>query len=232
MGPSSNNHTRNSRRANAKIKEVHSLRQGAGSGKLKKKIRDVQRTLRKPGLAANKRLEAERALKGLEQELAGVQNAAKARENGQKYHMVRFFERKKAVRRLRRAVKDIIADSPETETGLEEMRKREVDLYYTVMFPMDQKYLALYPSEKEGDIDEVREKNEVWVSIREKVLKGELASGLNSKKTDSKAISEVERIRKQGLSHQNPAKDTSTNDNGDDADANEFNDDQQDEFFE
>lgn len=74
-----------------RIREVQALKQGAGSGKLKKKIRDVERTLRKPGLAATKKIEAERALVALKEELEGVRKGQAMKDNAQKYHMVRFF---------------------------------------------------------------------------------------------------------------------------------------------
>ena len=74
-----------------KIREVQALKQGTGSSKLKKKIRDVERTLRKPGLAATKKIESERALVALKDELEQVRKGQQAKENAQKYHMVRFF---------------------------------------------------------------------------------------------------------------------------------------------
>lgn len=78
------------RRKNA-IREVHALSKGAGSSKLTKKIRDVERTLRKPGLAATKKLEAERALVALKAELEDVRKEQAKKELASKYHMVRFF---------------------------------------------------------------------------------------------------------------------------------------------
>lgn len=74
-----------------RIREVQALKQGTGSSKLTKKIRDVERTLRKPGLAATKKIEAERALAALKEELEEVRKGQAAKENAQKYHMVRFF---------------------------------------------------------------------------------------------------------------------------------------------
>lgn len=81
----------NSRSRKNKIREVQALKQGTGSSKLTKKIRDVERTLRKPGLAATKKVESERALTALKEELEEVRRGQHIRENAQKYHMVRFF---------------------------------------------------------------------------------------------------------------------------------------------
>lgn len=85
-----NQQNRPRRRKNA-IREVQALNKGTGSSRLTKKIRDVERTLRKPGLAATKKLEAERALVALKAELEEVRKAQAKKDLASKYHMVRFF---------------------------------------------------------------------------------------------------------------------------------------------
>lgn len=216
-----------------KIKEVHALKQGVGSGKLKKKIRDVERTLRKPGLAATKKLEAERALAALKEELEDVQRGQKAKENAQRYHMVRFFERKKAMRKLKQAVKAVLGkkslskangndsdDSDKEEEVVQDeetlranLEKAEIDLYYSVLFPLEKKYISLYPSSDANDAETIKARQEFWDQIKVRVKSGNLPTGINSNKTNSRAVAEVDRIRKEGLLYKNLGKSSGPNSN-------------------
>ncbi|CDO51705.1 hypothetical protein DV451_004384 [Geotrichum candidum] len=218
------------RNAHNKIKEVHALKQGVGSSKLKKKIRDVERTLRKPGLAATKKLESERALAALREELEDVQRGQKAKENAQRYHMVRFFERKKAARKLKQAVKAILGDKNaakandsddsdkeeeeapvlDEETLRANLEKAEIDLYYTVLFPLERKYISLYPSSDANDAETLKARKEFWEEIKVRVKSGELPTGINSNKTNSRAVAETDRIRKEGVLYKNLGKNSGT----------------------
>jgi hypothetical protein len=212
------------RNAHNNIKEVHALKQGVGSSKLKKKIRDVERTLRKPGLAATKKLEAERALAALREELEDVQRGQKAKENAQRYHMVRFFERKKAARKLKQAVKAMLgeknsvkanesdeSDKEEVSVRDEEtlranLEKAEIDLYYTVLFPLERKYISLYPSSDANDAETLKARKEFLDEIKVRVKSHELPTGINSNKTNSRAVAEADRIRKEGVLYKNLGK--------------------------
>lgn len=84
--------TKKSHRANRNNHiEVSKAINTGSSAKLKKKIRDIERLLSKNDkLPADKKIEYERALKGLKVELQNSQNVLKAKNNATKYHMVRF----------------------------------------------------------------------------------------------------------------------------------------------
>lgn len=151
------------RRRNGSSMEVASVL-GAGSAKVKKKIRDIERLLRRPLVPAHIRIENERALKALKVDLQNTQLRLQAKENGKKYHMVRFFERKKAVRRLKQAQRDYdeVAKT-EVRKDIKKARKvlkhAQIDVAYTVMFPKTEKYLSLFPNEKEdGAVEELLQK--------------------------------------------------------------------------
>ena len=75
---------------------------------LKKKENKRYRTINQenPNLPADKKIEYDRALKGLKVELQNSQVQNKAKVLAKKYHMVRFFERKKAVRKLKNLRKE------------------------------------------------------------------------------------------------------------------------------
>ncbi|SCU86669.1 LANO_0C08812g1_1 [Lachancea nothofagi CBS 11611] len=114
---------------------------GSGSNKIKKKIRDIERLLqkKKDTLPDTVLIDKERALEALKLELKNAELRVTAQNNAKKYHMVRFFERKKALRKYNQALKS--GDKSETQ-------ERAVDLCYVVNFPKTEKYIALYPSEE------------------------------------------------------------------------------------
>ncbi|EDK45805.1 conserved hypothetical protein [Lodderomyces elongisporus NRRL YB-4239] len=149
------------RKSNGPI-EVSSAIHTGSSAKLKKKIRDIERALKKhEKLPADKKIEYERALKGLQVELQNSQKNLKEKENASKYHMVRFFERKKATRKLKQLRKqfDEMQNTAEpSKKELKKLRKQvkhgEIDLLYVCLFPKAEKYISLYPSQSAEDIND------------------------------------------------------------------------------
>lgn len=133
-----------------------------GSAGIKKKIRDITRLLSKDTLPADVKIANERALKTLKLELDKVQNDNKTKKLAARYHKVRFFEKKKAIRfykKSEKAIKEIeseIADCKEDEVEkMKELKKKlkkekrvfehcKVDLAYVINFPKTEKYIALY----------------------------------------------------------------------------------------
>lgn len=129
---------------------------GAGSGKIKKKIRDLERLLRRDNLPANVRVDNERALKALQVQLGNVEQETKTKKVARKYHMVRFFERKKAIRQLKQAKKayedaKITNDRKVTKKARTVLKHKEIDVAYTFMYPKEQKYISLFPNPKDED---------------------------------------------------------------------------------
>lgn len=123
-----------------------------GSGKMRKKIRDIERMLNRSQIPANIRVDNERALKALHIELENAQLNLKTKTNSRKYHMVRFFERKKAIRRLRQAMAKLqeaqASDSLVTaKEAQEKVKQCQTDLAYVLVFPKSEKYISLYPVE-------------------------------------------------------------------------------------
>lgn len=128
----------------------------SGGGKIKKKIRDIQRLLKRTNLPATVRVNNERTLKALEHQLNNVVNKSKEKKVAKKYHMVRFFEKKKATRLLKQAKKAF--DEAEATNERKTIKKartylkhKQIDLAYTMLFPKDQKYISLYPNPKDED---------------------------------------------------------------------------------
>lgn len=109
--------------------------QSSASGSIKKMIRDTNRLLSRPNLPADLRREQERKLSALQVALSDRQKSEIEREMALKYRMVKFFERKKALRRL--AAAQAKADSAAVSEA-------QLDLAYILHFPKDRKYISLY----------------------------------------------------------------------------------------
>ncbi|MCJ1289266.1 18S rRNA maturation protein [Xylographa carneopallida] len=126
---------------------------------LKSKIRDLTRLLdHSKDLPANVRIEKERVLAGYRADLESAHDEKQRADMIKRYHMVRFFERQKASRVLKKLKKELDA------TASEESQRRmlqnavheaEVDLNYTMYYPLAEKYQSLYPraEPREGEND-------------------------------------------------------------------------------
>lgn len=72
-----------------------------------------------------------------------------------RYHRVRFFERRKAERRLKGLEKTVGSDGDAVEGSRERRRKMHdarVDLQYTLCYPLDEAYISLFAGETESKL--------------------------------------------------------------------------------
>lgn len=125
-------------------------------------MRDIERLLKKKDLPADVRVDNERALKALKFELRNKEIQNKTQKMAKKYHMVRFFERKKAIRKLKKARADLEnTQKTDVRKDIKKARKVlkhcEIDLAYTILFPKSEKYVSLYPNSSN---EQELEKNE------------------------------------------------------------------------
>ncbi|PSK34075.1 hypothetical protein B9Z65_8401 [Elsinoe australis] len=133
--------------------------------------RDEKRRKRLP---MNVRVERERELRGLEERLEEAERKRKRGEMVGRWHMVRFFERRRGERRLRRGRRELReleegeeSQGPGEEEGgrgvkgrkEKERRKREtekrvhdaeVDLNYALYWPLERAYVSLWPRKGKG----------------------------------------------------------------------------------
>ncbi|AGO10596.1 AaceriABR143Cp [[Ashbya] aceris (nom. inval.)] len=145
---------------------------GAGANKIKKQIRNVERLLAKKRdtLPDTVIVEKERTLEALRMELASAEKRALARKNAKKYHMVRFFERKKATRKYKQALRKLETSAGD-DAALAELRQRELELCYVVNFPKTTKYIALYPSDEDPEAaKETAAKRDAFLKVVAKQL--------------------------------------------------------------
>lgn len=135
------------------------------SVRTRKKIKSIEGLLQRDNLPADVRIEKERALKALRAGLKNTLFRLKTQKRARKYHMVRFFERKKALRKLKQAKKAL---EKVTLDGVKKDIKKarraihhcEVDVAYAIMFPKSEKYISLYAVESE-DLDENEKKGKL-----------------------------------------------------------------------
>ncbi|ODV95076.1 hypothetical protein PACTADRAFT_50895, partial [Pachysolen tannophilus NRRL Y-2460] len=160
MPPNRNNkwHNRNGAGAGSAGAVDISASVGGGKSKLKKKIRDIERLLKKDNLRSDVRVNNERALKTLKADLTNTELNLKAQKISKKYHMVRFFERKKAIRKLKQAQKNLEILENTDKSAKKDIKKArkilrhcEIDLAYVINFPKTEKYISLYPNDPNID---------------------------------------------------------------------------------
>lgn len=190
---------------------------------LKSRIRDLKRLLaHKENLPMDVRLNHERELVDCDRDLEAAEREKRKGEMIGKYHMVRFFDRQKATRKLkqmRKKAKETLGTG-EAGTWEDEVHKAEVDVNYAQFYPLDVAYSALYPSKgkkrKGGDDseggnaeDKVEERlgdPKMWAKIEEcmesdrldklrngKLMKELVAEGIVKEEVVRKVEKKVER---------------------------------------
>jgi hypothetical protein len=130
----------------------------AGLGAIKKRARALERLLAKEDLKipANKQNELERELAAHKQRIATAQAKKHRSYMIGKYHMVRFFERKKSqrfVKQMKRQLSEL-EDAEEIAKTKADLHVAEVDLDYAVYYPFLEPYVSLYgpiAGQKKGD---------------------------------------------------------------------------------
>ncbi|KAI2637365.1 hypothetical protein GGS21DRAFT_474414 [Xylaria nigripes] len=123
---------------------------------LKKRARTIERRLnREEGLPANVQHDLEKELDHHKQKLEHLADSRLRSNMIKKYHMVRFFERKKAVRLAKQIQTqlDAATDEEERKNLQAKLHIAEVDALYAKYHPHRERYISLYPipSNVQGD---------------------------------------------------------------------------------
>ena len=141
---------------------------------IKSKIRDLRRLLdHNDDLPADVRLEKERALAGYKHDLEAALHEKEKQKMISRYHMVRFFERQKATRNLKRLRRDLAATSNDSSLVRKvqaEIHPAEVDLNYTIYFPLMQKYVGLFSKDKPEKDSHTFPSKSVAKSVRNSIM--------------------------------------------------------------
>ncbi|KAI1384609.1 uncharacterized protein F4822DRAFT_415706 [Hypoxylon trugodes] len=115
---------------------------------VKKRARTIERRFKTgQNMPANIQNDLERELAHHQQKIEEIADEKRRKQMIKKYHMVRFFERKKADR-LAKQIKSQLkraTDEKEIEKLQADLHKAEIDSIYTRFFPHRERYISLYP---------------------------------------------------------------------------------------
>ncbi|KAJ3011529.1 hypothetical protein HKX48_006789 [Thoreauomyces humboldtii] len=160
------------------------------SARLRKSIRDAERTLRRPNLSATQQTELERRIKALRIKLDAKLGRDKEEALRTKYKYIRFVEEKKCVRRVLQFQTQIKQASSSTSSSdadadaelRSELARWEGNLAYVRHFPVDIKYISLFPVENDGKetVDAARitaaRREAIWNAIRDRSESGNVGT--------------------------------------------------------
>lgn len=217
---------------------------------LKTSIRNLRRLLERDGeesegkkpLPPKVRIAKERELASAQQELVESQTAEKRSKMIARYHKVRFFDRQKATKRLKRAkkaMKEVEEDAGEREELAREVDECELDVQYAMFYPLDVPYVALYPSakkvegsEEDGEPTEVKRQGdqEMRDLLRKCAQSGKLDALRNGKLdkegnykiTEDAAVDEAKPKKQTEKNGKRKAEEMAANESGDESDGGFF----------
>ncbi|KAI8976131.1 hypothetical protein BDB01DRAFT_804616 [Pilobolus umbonatus] len=146
-----------------------------GISKIKKKIRDIKRTLSRESQSAESIIENKRKLLVLEYDLGERTIDEKERDNASKYHKVKHFERTKLKRKMKQVEKKLeeTVDEQEKKVLQNKLDNMHIDTLYINFFPKVLTYISLFPKENGETEKQKKKKEEIRQMIRQCVEKGD-----------------------------------------------------------
>lgn len=131
----------------------------------------------KGSIPPDAQLDVERELQSLYFDFKTAKELKKKHALQEKYKMVKFFEKKKAIRYLKQAQKQLMEANDEDEKKRLQniIHQRQVDLNYIIEFPCLKKYISLYKPPSENSSTE-QERIMIWKDIEKKM---ELRKNIN-----------------------------------------------------
>ncbi|KAK4123696.1 hypothetical protein N657DRAFT_656061 [Parathielavia appendiculata] len=146
-------------RKRPRIKRPHKSKTAAANtdslSAIKKRARAIERLLARDNLKlpANKQNDLERELVAHKQRIEDIRFKKERSKMIAKYHMVRFFERKKATRFAKQLEKKAAqATDPEEVAQLKaDLHVAQVDIDYARYFPFMEPYVSLYAAAAAGE---------------------------------------------------------------------------------
>ncbi|CAK7268764.1 18S rRNA maturation protein [Sporothrix epigloea] len=155
-GPSAKRYKESGKGGHQQPNFKKNARRPESSNWAKKRARTIERRLRNSDtLPANVQRDLERELAALQRQIEGRQDKRQRAHMISKYHMIRFFERKKAARRQKQLQKRHDATDDETEKRelALDLRVAEIDVLYPQYYPFLEAYVSLYPPSGKNDED-------------------------------------------------------------------------------
>ncbi|ORE09892.1 hypothetical protein BCV72DRAFT_333380 [Rhizopus microsporus var. microsporus] len=172
------NQQQQQRQGGFKRKRNNNAEAPESSSKIKKRIRDINRTLNKKNkdtLSAQAIIELKRKLRTLQYELGERVIDDKEQKMATKYHAVKHFERKKTERKINQIEKQLKEESDsekkkELQVKLEEFK---LNMLYIRNYPKTVPYVSLYPKGNENDEKSVARKQRILQEIKTALEKGD-----------------------------------------------------------
>ncbi|KAI4960318.1 hypothetical protein J4E86_001940 [Alternaria arbusti] len=194
---------------------------------LKSRIRDLKRLLAHVDnvgdhkMSAGNRVERERELEACQHELQEKLESSREAEYRKKmigkYHHIRFFDRQKGTRILKKLKKEHEAEEDEAKKQdlARKVHNAQVDVNYAIYYPLMKPYASLYPKSKKdkaSDSDEAAEEDtddkanrevdgpkgdlNMWKAVEEAMAEGILDALRNSKEGLPAAVPKKEPRKK------------------------------------
>jgi len=142
---------------------------------LKWKIRGIQRLLKKTDFPQEARniKEEELAVLIKKQEQQKIEDLEK--KMSLKYRKVKFFEKRKIIRKITQIEKALTQDKEESEKEQLQiiLDKLKIDLHYVKYFPKTEPYLSLYPTSKHTP-EVLKQQQEIKTKIESDLASGKI----------------------------------------------------------
>ncbi|CAK9780508.1 hypothetical protein CC85DRAFT_283429 [Cutaneotrichosporon oleaginosum] len=170
-----------------------------GVNKIKASLRQAKRLLNKENLEPSLRISTQRRVAALEADLAAAEKRDVEKKNGAKYHAVKFFERQKLGRIIKRAQRKVAeaekdGKAKKTAKAEQELRDARVMLNYVLNYPNTIKYISLFPKEEKREEGDDKEKLKV-----PKYLQAELSDVMEkSERTRLTMLLETRKLMEEG----------------------------------
>ncbi|CAG8472779.1 9924_t:CDS:2 [Diversispora eburnea] len=145
---------------------------------IRKKIHDIERSLRRENLTAKIQVDSERKLKAYNLILIEKRIDSEENKMSTKYRKVKHFDRVKTDRKIKKTERQLleIKDQQEKDDTLKKLFDLQVNRNYIIHFPKSRKYLALYPTSNGDDPNMIAERNEIKDLIKKAMEKNDFDS--------------------------------------------------------
>ena len=135
-------------------------------GSFKQQIRGVERYLRRDDISEESRRVQQKKLESLKKSLAERERVDKEKKLSKQYHGIKFFEKKKLLRKRKQLQKKLRANAANMSVDEKlqvrgELQKVDEGLTYISFFPKGKKYLSLFPAKNATDEKMLKRRGEL-----------------------------------------------------------------------
>jgi len=148
-------------------KAAHTYRGNRKKGSFKQQIRGVERYLKRTDISEESRFFQTKKLEELKKALNSREQVDKEKKRAKQYHGIKFFEKKKVMRKLKQLRKRREkGDAADNSVLLEELEAAEDNLAYIIYFPKGKKYVSLFPSKDADNKDMLAKRAKLLVEAK------------------------------------------------------------------